>query len=204
MKTSQILSKSLLITLFLIGATLTSCMKSEIESDRQEDEKIFGTTHNFDITLVNNATNSETIKFSGTVPIDDGNALYRNKSVSGISDHSITLILGKLDEAGSVFGILNLKEDKQPITELKDVVGQKGGLITIRPKGTEDYFTSTSGTLKVSDLMYALPTLSSGAASFKLEFDGVFEKNNKEDQTYKGSGTITIIPEKAMGSYKKP
>jgi len=205
MKMLQSLPKKIMLML-LVFVVFTACSKSEkdpIESDN--DPSI--AEHTFDITLVNKSDGSETVEYKGAVPTDKGNAIYKDLTISGNRDHSVTMLLGKRGEPGNIFGIINLDDNNQPIPKLRTAVEQDGSVLMITPEGKDDYYNSVSGTVKFSDLKYALPISSSGAACFTLKFSGDFEKNSGRGtgtHIYQGTGTIVVSPEKKMGTYKAP
>lgn len=205
MKKVQTLSRTLLFAL-LMSVAFVGCSKDDNgSSEVAKDDNQPNEEHSFDITLVNTIDESETITFSRTVPTEEGNALYRDRTISGERDHSITMLIGELDEPGSVFGILDLQDNKRPFPTLRTAIEQEGCMITIRPEGTDDYYTSVSGTVNFSNLKYVF-ILSSGAACFTLEFEGLFAKNSiigDGEATFHGTGTIVISPEKDMGVYKE-
>jgi len=165
-----------------------------------------GEDHSFDITLVSREDPEDKIEYSGAVPTDHGNAIYAHRPGSEESIHHITMLLGEMDETGSIFGIVQLDDDRQPYPNFKESHQEEGTLMVIRPKGTDDQYVSISGSLKFSELKYALVATTAGAASFVLEFEGIFQKNGTEIEEgargYRGSGEIVINPEKGFGSYK--
>lgn len=198
------LTKSVLFTLFIAVAS-SGCGKSDPVNSVEEEDS--GAEHTYNITLVNKADPSETIKYTGSEPIDKGNAIYKNLVISGERDHSIYLLLGEIDGSGSIYGDIALDDDKEALPRLRNVLEKEGSLLTIRPKGSDDHYTSLSGTITLSDLKYALALSTSGAASFTLKFKGDFEKNNgigEGTHLYEGTGTILISPNKKMGTYKTP
>ncbi|MEC3881302.1 hypothetical protein [Parapedobacter sp. 10938] len=203
----QALSKKILFVL-LIGAAFTGCSKDDKGPDnKEEEETTAGADHTFDVTLVNKADAANTIEYKGAAPNDEARAIYRNRTISGETEHSITMLFGKLEEAGSIYGNFDLDDDDQPFTELGPYHLADGGVLEIRPEGTADLYTSVSGTLTFSDLKYALPTASVGAAAYTLKFEGDFAKytsGTKSDETYHASGTFVISPEDDMGTYKAP
>src|SRR5690606_4173632 len=207
MNNIQALSKKILFML-LIGAAFTSCSKSDKGSGAEEEgETTAGADHTFDVTLVNKADASNAIEYKGAVPNDEARAIYRNRTISGETEHSITMVFGKLEKAGSIYGNFDLDDDDQPFTELGAYHLADGGTLEIRPEGTADLYTSVSGTLTFSGLKYARPTAAIGAACYTLKFEGDFEKYTsgaKSDGTYHGSGTFVISPEDDMGTYKAP
>src|SRR5690606_1017239 len=148
----QALSKKILFVL-LIGAAFTGCSKSDNgQGNEEEGETTAGADHTFDVTLVNKADASNTIEYKGAAPNDEARAIYRNRTISGETEHSITMLFGKLEEAGSIYGNFELDDDGQPFTELGPYHLADGGVLEIRPEGTGDLYTSVSGTLTFSDL----------------------------------------------------
>lgn len=207
MKNIQSLPKTILLAL-LMGIAFTSCSKDGKGPDNEEEEETTaGADHTFDVTLVNKADAADAIEYKGAAPNDEARAIYRNRTVSGETEHSITMVFGKLEEAGSIYGNFDLDDDDQPFTELGPYHLADGGVLEIRPKGTADLYISVSGTLTFSDLKYARPTAAVGAAAYTLKFEGDFEKRTNGDWTddsYHGSGTFVISPEDDMGTYKAP
>lgn len=207
MKKIHSLSKALLFIL-LTGVTMASCSKNEKSPGADEaDEILTGANHTFDITLVNKVDAVDVVEYAGEVPTDKGRAIYRNRTISGETDHSITMLLGELEEVGSIYGNFDLDADDQPYTALGPYHLQNGGTLTIRPEGTTDMYISTSGTTTFSGLKYALPTSVVGAACYTLNFEGDFEKytdGKKTDDIFRGEGTFVISPQDDMGTYKAP
>jgi len=207
MRTIQSLPKTILLVL-LIGVAFTSCSKSDNgKGNEEEPETAAGADHSFDVTLVNKADAADAVEYKGALPSDEARAIYRNRTISGETEHSITMVFGKLEEVGSIYGNFDLDDDDQPFTELGAYHLVDGGTLEIRPEGTVDLYTSVSGTLTFSGLQYALPTASVGAAAYTLKFEGDFEKRTsgtKSDDTYHGSGTFVISPQDDMGTYKTP
>ncbi|HWK99926.1 MAG TPA: hypothetical protein VNQ55_08265 [Parapedobacter sp.] len=203
----QALPKKILVVL-LISAVFTGCGKSDKGADDKEGgETTVGADHTFDVNLVNKADAADAIEYKGAAPNDEARAIYRNRTVSGETEHSITMLFGKLEEAGSIYGNFDLDDDDQPFTELGPYHLADGGVLEIRPEGTADLYTSVSGTLTFSDLKYARPTTAVGAAAYTLKFEGDFDKytsGTKSDETYHASGTFVISPEDDMGTYKTP
>lgn len=199
--------KSTLRTL-LLGLTflVVACGSDQGELPPGEDGSGIGADHSFNVTLISRDDASDKVEYSGTVPTDHGNAIYSHRPESEETIHHITMLLGELDETGSIFGIVQLDDDRQPIPKIKGALEQDGTLLVIRPEGTDDLYVAVSGTIKVSELKYALIAPSGGAASFILEFEGIFQKNETEIKEgamgYKGSGKIIINPEGGFGAYK--
>lgn len=204
MKTIQSISTIFLFTL-LTSAALTSCSKSSSESIDEENNA--SGEHTYDLTLINKANATNKVEYKGALPIDEARAIYRYRTISDEIEHSITMLFGKLETVGSIYGNFDLDDSKQPFTKLGGYSLQDGGTLTIRPEGTTDMYISTSGTLTFSDLKYALPTSAVGAACYTLKFEGDFDKytdGDKTDETYQGSGTFVISPQNDMGTYKTP
>lgn len=204
MKTIKSISSIFLFSL-LIGATLSSCSKSNNGSVDEEDNA--SGEHTYNITLINKGDASNKVEYRGGLPLDEARAIYRYRTISDEIEHSITMLFGKLEEVGSIYGNFDLDDSKQPFTKLGGYSLQDGGTLTIRPEGTTDMYISTSGTLTFSDLKYALPTSAVGAACYTLKFEGDFDKytdGDKTDETYQGSGTFVISPQDDMGTYKTP
>lgn len=203
MKKIQLLSQTWLLAL-LIGVIAIGC---STDSDTPEEEEDKGTTeHTIDITLVNKADDSDKIEYKDALPSSEGNAAYKNRT----TDHSITMILGDYEEVGSIYGHFDMEDEDQPYTKLMDRSGKNAALLEIRPKGTADHYISLSGTVKFSNLKYALVLPTNGGACFTLEFEGEFRKyvggmmEGISDDTYEGTGTIVVSPLKDMGTYKAP
>lgn len=207
MKKIRSLSKALLITL-LTGVTIASCGKNEkIPGEDEGNYILIRANHTFDVTLVNKVDAADVVEYAGEAPNDEAAAIYRNRTISGETEHSITMLFGELDEVGSIYGNFDLDTDDQPFTALGPYHLENGGTLTIRPKGTTDVYISTSGTMTFSGLKYALPTSAVGAACYTLKFEGDFEKytdGRKTENTFRGSGTFVISPEDDMGTYKAP
>lgn len=204
MKTIKSISTIFLFSL-LISAALSSCSKSSSESVDEENNA--SGEHTYDVTLINKDNASNKVEYRGGLPLDEARAIYRYRTMSDETEHSITMLFGKLDEVGSIYGNFDLDDDKQPYTKLGAYSLQDGGTLTIRPAGTKDMYISTSGTLTFSDLKYALPTSAAGAACYTLKFEGDFDKytdGEKTDEIYQGSGTFVISPQDDMGTYKAP
>lgn len=204
MKMIKSISTIFVFTLF-IGATLTSCSKSSSESVDEENNA--SGEHTYDVTLINKDNASNKVEYRGGLPLDEARAIYRYRTMSDETEHSITMLFGKLEEVGSIYGNFDLNDEKQPFTKLGGYSLQDGGTLTIRPEGTKDMYISTSGTLTFSDLKYALPTSAAGAACYTLKFEGDFDKytdGEKTDEIYQGSGTFVISPQDDMGTYKAP
>lgn len=190
-----------------IGLVLMSCSKSDKNSEKEEETSTG--IHTFEVTLVNTDDASDKITFSGEMPMDQGGAVYTDKTIGSERIHEIMLNIGKTDKPNSIFGLLNLDDNKQPISEfIKAEDGAGGASLTIRPKDTEDYYQSVSGLITVKDLRYAMVMSSNGVAAFTLDFEGEFIKNARvvrdAEVTYKATGTLTIAENKEMGTYKKP
>lgn len=204
MKTIQSISKIFLFTL-LASAVLAACSKNSSKSVDEEDNA--SGEHTYNVTFVNKADATNKVEYKGGLPLDEARAIYRYRTISDETEHSITMLFGELEEVGSIYGNFDLNDDKQPYTQLGGYSLQEGGTLTIRPSGTTDMYISTSGTLTFSDLKYALPTSAVGAAAYTLKFEGDFDKytdGDKTDETYQGSGTFVISPQDDMGAYKTP
>lgn len=194
------------IGMLFMGLALMSCSKN---SEKEKEEETPAGVHTFEITLTNIDDASDKVVFSGEMPLDQGGAVYTDKTVGSERIHQIMLNIGKTDKPNSIFGLLNLDDNKQPIPEfIKAEDGAGGANLTVRPKDTEDYYQSVSGSITVKDLRYAMVMASNGAAAFTLDFEGEFIKNARvvrdAEATYKASGTIKIAENKEMGAYKKP
>src|SRR5690606_32126341 len=196
-------ARILLLSLTFLGA---ACGSDNGDLPGEDLGGGIGEDHSFEITLVSRDNPDDTIDYSGTVPSDHGNAIYANRPAGEESIHHITMLLGEMEESGSIFAIVQLDDDRQPFPKFMESEGQQGTLMAIRPKGTNDQYVAVSGTLKFSELKYALVASTGGAASFILEFEGIFQKNGTEigegAMGYRGSGKITINPEKGFGTYK--
>lgn len=205
MKKIQSLSNTLLSAL-LIGVLLVGCSTDSNAPEEEEKEEKGASEHTIDITIVNKTDASDKIEYKDALPSDKGNAMYKN----GATGHSITMILGEHEEAGSIYGYFEMENEAQPFTKLMDRSGKDAALLEIRPAGTDDHYISLSGTVKFSDLKYALVLPTNGGARFTLEFEGEFRKyvggtmDGISDDIYEGTGTIVVDPLKDMGTYKAP
>lgn len=211
LKIIQPVVKTLLFML-LISATFISCNTKKDASDDNEKEKVadnkkekaFDADHTFDIRLVKD---SEIIEFSGSVPSDEGGAIYNDqKSVSnekGDRDRTIMMFIGKKYNRGAagVFGIFRIDENWKPITHIQHAVKNASNL-SIRPEENGNTYSAISGTLTFSNLKFVLPMPNNGAASFSLEFEGDFQKDTTKEDIFQGSGTIVLSPKRQMGIYK--
>lgn len=199
--------------MLLISVAFTSCNNKKNESaDAEkenvvdaEKEKVADEEHTFDIILVKGP---ETIKFSEAVPSDEGGAIYADQQMptgkEGDRNRTIMMSIGKKYNRGAagIFGIFRVDEKWKPITDMKK--GEKNASsLWIRPKDKGDEYGAVSGTLFFSDLKFVLPMPKHGAACFKLNFEGDFQKNGNKTDIYHGSGTIVLSPKRAMGIYKK-
>lgn len=203
MKKIQSIFKTLLFAL-LIGVIPIGCSTDSDTPEEEEDKD--AAEHTIDITLVNKADASDKIEYKDALPLEEGNAMYKNRT----TDHSITMILGDHEEVGSIYGHFEMETEDQPFTKLMDRSGKDAALLEIRPIGTDDHYISLSGTVKFSDLKYALVVPTSGGACFTLKFEGEFRKyvggmmDGLSDDIYEGTGTIVVSPLKDMGTYKAP
>lgn len=203
----KILKNTFYLLAFFAVMAISGC-SNENSIEKEEEETTEG-VHTFEVTLVNKEDASDKITFSGEMPMDQGGAVYTDKTIGSERIHEIMLNIGKTDKPNSIFGLLNLDDNKQPIPEfIKAEDGAGGASLTIRPKDTEDYYQSVSGSITVKDLKYATVMPSKGSAAFTLDFEGEFIKNamvvRDAEATYEATGTLTIAENKEMGTYKKP
>lgn len=212
LKITQPILKTLLITL-LISVVFTSCDNKKKAPDDDKKEKVANdkidniedADHTIDLKLVKG---SETIEYSDAVSINGGGALYNDQksfdSEQENRDRKIMMFIGKKYTRGKagIFGIIRVDENWKPFTNIKGG-DKRASTLSIRPKENGDEFVGVSGTMTFSDLKFALTMPTSGATSFTLDFEGDFQKNGNKEDVYRGSGTIVISPEKAMGVYKE-
>src|SRR3546814_21055984 len=98
MNNIQAPSKKILFML-LIGAAFTGCGKSDKgPGNEEEGETAVGADHTFDVSLVNKADAADAIEYKGALPTDEARAIYRNRTIAGETEHSITMLYGKLEE----------------------------------------------------------------------------------------------------------
>lgn len=204
----KILKNTVCFLAFFVVMAINGCSNDNDIKNIEKEEDVPENVHTFEITLINNEDASDKVTFSGEMPLDKGGAVYTDKTVGSERIHEIMLNIGKTDKPNSIFGILNLDDNKQPIPEIIKVEEGGGANLIIHPKDTEDYYNSVSGSITVKDLKYALVMPNNGAAAFTLNFEGAFIKNAMvavdAENTYKATGTITIAENKEMGTYKQP
>lgn len=197
--------KSKIILIFILVGGIMACSKNnKPETEDAQTEK-----HTFSLTLENKDDDSEKIEFSGEGIVGEGGgAIYRKREIGDEKIHDVDYIIGEVDKPNSIYGVLKLDDNKMPETTFKKIEDGGGTQLTIRPKGTDDYYHSISGEVKVTNLKYAILMPGDGAASFVLEFEGDFIKNSffesEAEGVYSGKGKITILENKEMGSYKAP
>lgn len=197
--------KSKIILMCVLVGGMMACSKN----DKPETEENNTEKHTFSLTLENKDNVSEKIEFSGEGTVGEGGgAIYRKREIGDEKIHDVDYIIGEVDKPNSIYGVLKLDDDKMPETTFKKIEDGGGTQLTIRPKGTDDYYHSVSGKVKVTNLKYALLMPEDGAASFVLEFEGDFIKNSffesEAEGVYSGKGKVVILENKEMGSYKAP
>lgn len=206
----KILHNTVYLLAFFAIVAISGCSKGNDNKHTEKEEALeLEGMHTFEITLINTEDASDKVTFSGKMPINKGGAAYTDKTIGSERIHEIMLNIGTMDKPNSIFGRLNLDDNKQPIPEITKLEEGGGGAnLIIHPKDTDDYYNSVSGSIKVNNLKYAMVMPTKGSASFTIEFTGKFIKNAmvtiNAESTYEATGKITIAENKEMGSYKEP
>src|SRR5690606_23904151 len=123
------------IVLLCVTFLVAACGSDKDELPGDELGGGIGEDHNFDITLVSRDDTEDKIEYSRAVPTDHGNAIYAYRPAEEESIHHITMLLGEMEESGSIFGIVQLDDDRQPYPNFKESHQEEGTLMVIRPKG---------------------------------------------------------------------